>query len=488
MWFLMVCIHNLCIVFTICIIYLVRNNLLELSKTILFPFQVVNIIGLIQSAQGDYEYPKPSISFELPNRILQNSEEHTLKTSNIDITKTLDNFLPNNDYRHSQQYTNEEQIQSGELKLLLESTVQSGQQNFEVGVNQDLNPTPFNTYSIDAREPIQNAVAQSSFLKDLNSVQQPVLSPNYPELILNINNNVPPLVNLQNSKHELLDNLRVPQNELPLAFNVHQVENEPPLVNLNINQVETVNEHRIPQLTNIPHVEAQQNYIGSQIVQESHQNENSAIRIQDFVPNVLNILNSVQPYSGEFNEQVVDTQENRGDLSNLNVQQTQFNVQSSQAPLYEESGLLNNQQSSLSLQSLNAANIATPVITKSISFHVPPPDIEENSVVPGILPARKTYKIIFVKVPNYAYNQQLQANLLSRLAPVEEKTIVYVLSKKPEVTEQVFLPQPTKVSEHEVLYVQYKGDQRKDSEHISENVPQLPINSAGAAYIEPRHN
>lgn len=104
----------------------------------------------------------------------------------------------------------------------------------------------------------------------------------------------------------------------------------------------------------------------------------------------------------------------------------------------------------------------TPIIHKHIYFHVPPPEIEEpERVTPPPPPPKKNYKILFIKVPS----QESKSNLIRlqqqieqmNQAAVEEKTLIYVLVKKPEEPEPVVLPEP-KPSEHQVYFVRYGGN------------------------------
>ncbi|KOB77984.1 Cuticular protein PxutCPT5 [Operophtera brumata] len=103
-------------------------------------------------------------------------------------------------------------------------------------------------------------------------------------------------------------------------------------------------------------------------------------------------------------------------------------------------------------------NVPEPVVTKHIYFHVPPPDFEEPSLAPISVPLpKKTYNIVFIKVPaqeqqNYAYLQQL---LQSRQSHIEDKTLIYVLSKKQKPSPQVVLA-PQQTSSPEVFFVNYK--------------------------------
>ncbi|XP_014370051.2 uncharacterized protein LOC106720025 [Papilio machaon] len=108
-------------------------------------------------------------------------------------------------------------------------------------------------------------------------------------------------------------------------------------------------------------------------------------------------------------------------------------------------------------------NIVEPVIHKHIYFHVPPPDIEEPVLQRLPEPTKKIYKIIFIKVPtqessNNARIQQAINNQVNQNSAVSEKTLIYVLVKKPEPV-QILPPPPPTPSQHEVLFVNYRGKQ-----------------------------
>jgi hypothetical protein len=89
--------------------------------------------------------------------------------------------------------------------------------------------------------------------------------------------------------------------------------------------------------------------------------------------------------------------------------------------------------------------------------HVPPPEQEEIRPVQNIpiAPAQKHYKIIFIKAPS---PPQYQAPIIPVQPQNEEKTLVYVLVKKPEDQEQIVIPTPapTQPSKPEVYFIKYK--------------------------------
>lgn len=103
-----------------------------------------------------------------------------------------------------------------------------------------------------------------------------------------------------------------------------------------------------------------------------------------------------------------------------------------------------------------------PIVTKHFYVHAAPEEPEEETG-PRFIPvgqSQKTYKIIFIKAPIYS--------LKSQVIPVspqnQEKTIVYVLSKKPDFDQSVQLPEPTPTepSKPEVFFVKYKTQEEAD--------------------------
>ncbi|RZC41317.1 DUF243 domain containing protein, partial [Asbolus verrucosus] len=97
------------------------------------------------------------------------------------------------------------------------------------------------------------------------------------------------------------------------------------------------------------------------------------------------------------------------------------------------------------------------LIRKHIYLHVAPPEPEEFKQQSHISErqATKHYKIIFIKVPSSPVQTVPSVSLQSQ---TEEKTLVYVLVKKPDEPSAISLPtvtstQPTKP---EVYFIRYK--------------------------------
>lgn len=94
-------------------------------------------------------------------------------------------------------------------------------------------------------------------------------------------------------------------------------------------------------------------------------------------------------------------------------------------------------------------------------MHVPPPDqddIQPQRTAQSIGSRQKHYKIIFIKAPSPPSYQQQQISLQNQS---EEKTIVYVLVKRPDEIGDVSVatPSPTPPSKPEVYFIKYKAQQ-----------------------------
>lgn len=97
------------------------------------------------------------------------------------------------------------------------------------------------------------------------------------------------------------------------------------------------------------------------------------------------------------------------------------------------------------------------VVQKHIYVHVPPPEPEEFRPQKQIqfAPPQKHYKIIFIKAPTPPTPTVPTIPLQPQN---EEKTLVYVLVKKPEDAPEITIPTaaPTQPSKPEVYFIRYK--------------------------------
>ncbi|KAH8407982.1 hypothetical protein KR222_006974, partial [Zaprionus bogoriensis] len=141
-------------------------------------------------------------------------------------------------------------------------------------------------------------------------------------------------------------------------------------------------------------------------------------------------------------------------------QQQLIPQQQQQQLLPQNFGLNSLPQQQLQLQAYNPApNPSASLVSKDIYVHVPPAeDIEERYPQPQlpVPPPRKHYRIVFIKAPTPAVNK---AALRVKQAPVEEKTIIYVLTKKPDPIDlQTAIEEaaPKQISKPEVFFIKYK--------------------------------
>jgi hypothetical protein len=114
------------------------------------------------------------------------------------------------------------------------------------------------------------------------------------------------------------------------------------------------------------------------------------------------------------------------------------------------------------------ANTPDPVVHKHVYFHIPPPEPEYTKEypirTPPPRPVQKHYRIIFIKAPTQS------TPTMPALPPVqpdsEEKTIVYVLVKKPDELPEIVMPTPvtTQPTKPEVYFIRYKTEQKVQDE------------------------
>lgn len=99
-------------------------------------------------------------------------------------------------------------------------------------------------------------------------------------------------------------------------------------------------------------------------------------------------------------------------------------------------------------------------------IHIPPPEPDYSSeyqVKNQVQPVQKHYRIIFIKAPTQA------VPTIPSLPPIqpssEEKTIVYVLVKKPDDLPEIIMPTPssTQPSKPEVYFIRYKTEEKSTS-------------------------
>lgn len=110
-------------------------------------------------------------------------------------------------------------------------------------------------------------------------------------------------------------------------------------------------------------------------------------------------------------------------------------------------------------------------VTKDIYVHVAPEEPEEQRYQQAPapqLPPRKHYRIVFIKAPTPKTNT---AALRINTAPTEEKTIIYVLTKKPDPLDiqAAFQDvQPKQPSKPEVYFIKYKT--QEEAQHAQRTI------------------
>ncbi|EDW45175.1 extensin [Drosophila sechellia] len=118
-------------------------------------------------------------------------------------------------------------------------------------------------------------------------------------------------------------------------------------------------------------------------------------------------------------------------------------------------------------------------VHKHIYVHVPPKDFEEEDAIQTRVhhqqgPKQKHYKIVFIKAPSAPAIRQ---PVVPPPPQNEEKTLIYVLHKKPEQEQDIVIPTPppTKPSKPEVYFIKYKTKKEE-----------APVYGPPPAEMEPR--
>ncbi|XP_063620356.1 uncharacterized protein LOC134792858 [Cydia splendana] len=103
-----------------------------------------------------------------------------------------------------------------------------------------------------------------------------------------------------------------------------------------------------------------------------------------------------------------------------------------------------------------------PIVHKHVYVHVPPPDNEYPAARKQIYvpPPQKHYKIVFIKAPT---PPTPTAPIIPVQPQNEEKTLVYVLVKKPEEQPDIVIPTPapTQPAKPEVYFIRYKTQKQE---------------------------
>jgi len=95
-------------------------------------------------------------------------------------------------------------------------------------------------------------------------------------------------------------------------------------------------------------------------------------------------------------------------------------------------------------------------------------------------PPQKHYKIVFIKAPS---PPAPTAPVIPQFPQNEEKTLVYVLVKKPEEQPEIIIPTPapTQPSKPEVYFIRYKTQKEETGPYPNSVAPPAPEYGAPAA-------
>ncbi|CAK1588167.1 unnamed protein product [Parnassius mnemosyne] len=413
-------------------------------------FQILIFTILAGGTQAGYLYQKPAIPFELPARERVNVLNQ--KTANEIIFQShgsaVSYSVPFEDYHflkhHKAEYHNSpyNDPHATHDSTVLQKIVQQSENTYAKpnAVSSEPVLIPNQNVPTEGNIAIEQNVIQPSenvFAKPNIVLREPVLIPNQ-----NVNNE---------------GNVAVVQN----VIHTDVVSNEPVLsVNQNVNNEgdAAIVQNLIQQLEN---AFAKPDIVPNEPILIPNQNVNN----EGNVAIIQNLIQQLQ--SGFAKPDELPSDGNVAIVQNV-IQQTESSfannapINNQLASITDNHAVIQNtiQQSEAAYLQPDVRDTVEPTITKHIYFHVPPPDIEEIPVYRPPVPPKKIYKIIFVKVPNQesANTVQLQQALYNRIAPVEEKTLIYVLANRPEPVQVLPLPPKPKPSEHEVFFVKYRAN------------------------------
>ncbi|XP_036324993.1 uncharacterized protein LOC118738176 [Rhagoletis pomonella] len=123
------------------------------------------------------------------------------------------------------------------------------------------------------------------------------------------------------------------------------------------------------------------------------------------------------------------------------------------------------------------------LVTKDIYVHVAPEEQEERYQRPVLPPPppRKHYRIVFIKAPSHKTSA---AALRVNQAPTEEKTIIYVLTRKPDPIDLQATYQeaaPKQPSKPEVYFIKYRT--QEEAQHAQRTIQEQYDQLGGTTQI-----
>ncbi|XP_030381448.1 uncharacterized protein LOC115629188 [Scaptodrosophila lebanonensis] len=124
-------------------------------------------------------------------------------------------------------------------------------------------------------------------------------------------------------------------------------------------------------------------------------------------------------------------------------------------------------------------NFQPAVVSKHFYIHTAPEDHDEQQIVRHVTIGRpqKNYRVVFINAPSSSASK---AKIIANVAPVEDKTAIYVLSKKSnalDVSAEVVTPAPVN-NKPEVFFIKYKTPQ--EAQHAQQTI-QAQYDSLGGS-------
>nr|XP_014090606.1 vacuolar protein-sorting-associated protein 36 [Bactrocera oleae] len=152
------------------------------------------------------------------------------------------------------------------------------------------------------------------------------------------------------------------------------------------------------------------------------------------------------------------------------VPQFQSNFQPSHGPLQQPATFATYPQQQYQQGGGSFGPAPSSLVTKDIYVHVAPEEHEEHYQRPVLPPPppRKHYRIVFIKAPS---PKPSAAALRINQAPTEEKTIIYVLTRKPDPLDLEAAYQeaaPKQPSKPEVYFIKYRT--QEEAQHAQRTI------------------
>ncbi|XP_055915564.1 uncharacterized protein LOC129948544 [Eupeodes corollae] len=101
--------------------------------------------------------------------------------------------------------------------------------------------------------------------------------------------------------------------------------------------------------------------------------------------------------------------------------------------------------------------LQAPIITKHFYIHSAPEEHDDQEIVRYVTIGRPTtnYRVVFINAPS---SSSTRAKIIAKVAPVQERTAIYLLSKKEndlDITTDVVTPAPDPQNKPDVFFIKY---------------------------------